>query len=371
MLRRSALLLLLPLFACGDEKIEVGVYAGPHGATIASMTAKGLRTTGVARDRRFEARPVAQAIVTRNELTDEILTASFDSMAADTGVVALLTRFLTPGSLQAVQKLNAAKFPYIALTPVPPQLVGGSTWGFSLVPDYHKQSAFIAQQVGSGQRVAIAHINDAYGQGMAAALTAAVSQAGSTVVDVRKYEQAWDEPRMIALGHEARNKQPDVLLFAGRTPSLQLVVQPFREANENVRVIGTDLVESANLYHNSDAALTGVQFVRILDPLSEEPRMKDLALAYVLWIGSGQITTEGVLVHDAVKLIGEAVRAGARTRTEIRDYLNTLGRSRPPYSGVSGLISFGDDGQVDRKFELAEVRYRGVKAVTDSAAGRR
>ena len=100
--------------------------------------------------------------------------------------------------------------------------------------------------------------------------------------------------------------------------------------------------------------------------------MKDLALGYVLWIGSGQITTEGVLVHDAMRLMGEAARAGARTRTEMRDYLMSLGRTRPPFSGVSGLISFGDDGQVDRKMELARVGLKGVyPEAKDSAADRR
>lgn len=372
MLRKYALMLLLPLAACSDPKMEIGVYAGPHGSTIALMAAKSIRTTGEQLDRRFDARPVARAVVARNELTDEILVASLDSMTADTLVVAVMTRFLSAGALQATQKFNAAGFPYIALTPVPPEVVGGSTWGFSLMPDYNKQAAFIAKHVGAGKRVVIIHINDAYGQGMAAALSSELTKAGSAPVDVRKYEQAWDEPRMIALGHDARSKRPNVLVFAGRTPSLSLVVQPFREANENVRVIGTDLVESANLYHNSDAGLTGVEFVRILDPMSQEPRMKDLALGYVLWIGSGQITTEGVLVHDAMRLMGEAARAGARTRTEMRDYLKSLGRTRPPFSGVSGLISFGDDGQVDRKMELARVGLKGVyPEAKDSAADRR
>ncbi len=100
--------------------------------------------------------------------------------------------------------------------------------------------------------------------------------------------------------------------------------------------------------------------------------MKDLAVRYLLWIGSGQITSEGVLVHDAMVLMGEAVRAGARTRTQVRDYLRTLGRSRPAYSGVGGPIAFNEDGQVDRKLELAEVTTRGtVAVVTDSATNRR
>jgi ABC-type branched-subunit amino acid transport system substrate-binding protein len=372
MLRRTAWLMIALSAACTDPKIEVGVYAGTHGATIAMMTARGLRQTNVAKDRWFEARPVARAAVARDSLTDSMLLASLDSMANDTTVVAVVTRFLTSGTMTAVQKFNQVGFPYLSLTPIPPEIVGGSTWGFSLVPDYNKQAAFIAQHVGGGQRVALVHIDDPYGRGMAAALTDALTKVGSKPNDVRSYRQSWDEPRMIALGHETRSGQPTVLVFAGRSPSLTLVIQPFREAGEEIRVIGTDLIESANLYFGSDAALAGVEFVRFVDPTIQEPRMADLKDRYLLWIGFGHITGEGVLTHDGLSLIGDAVRNGARTRGEVREYLLSLGRSRPPYSGVSGLISFGEDGQVNRKIQMAQIGVRGVvPMITDSVASRR
>jgi ABC-type branched-subunit amino acid transport system substrate-binding protein len=262
--------------------------------------------------------------------------------------------------------------PYISLHPTAPELTGGNTWGFSLVPDYRKEADFIARQIGAGKRVAVLHIDDAYGRGMAAALVEALTRAGSPPTDLRRYEQSWDEPRMIALGHDTRSKQPEVLVFAGRSPSLGLVIQPFREVGEEIRIIGTDLVESFSVYNNVDGSLIGVQFVRFLDPRSEDERMTDLNGRYILWIGAGQIAGEGVLTYDAVHLLGDAVRAGARTRAQVRDYLRSLGRSRPPFSGVGGLIAFGEDGQVDRQMQLVEVLQRGVSVIaTDSAADRR
>ena len=372
MLRKYTLLLLLAVTACGDPKLEVAVYAGTHGATIARMAASGVRQSQAARDRRFDSHPLAQAAVVRDSLTPELLRAAIDSVAQDTLVVALISRFYMQAAVDATRELNQAGMPYISLHPTAPELTGGDTWGFSLVPDYDKEADFIARQVGAGKRVAVLHIDDAYGNGMAAALVAALTRAGSPPTDLRKYDQSWDEPRMIALGHDTRSKQPDVLVFAGRSPSLGLVIQPFREADETLRVIGTDLTESFSVYNNFDGSLLGVQFVRFLDPKSEDERMKDLSGRYILWIGAGQITGEGVLTYDAMHLIGDAVRAGARTRAQVRDYLRSLGRSRPPFSGVGGLIAFGDDGQVRRAMELVEVQERGVTVVaTDSAADRR
>jgi ABC-type branched-subunit amino acid transport system substrate-binding protein len=372
MLRKYIPLLLLGMTACGDPKLEVAVYAGPHGATIARMAASGVRQSQAAKDRRFDSRPLAQAAVVRDSLTPEMLRASMDSVAADTLVVALVSRFHLQAAVDATSRLNQAGIPYLALHPVAPELTGGNTWGFSLAPDVNKEAEFIARNIGAGKRVAVLHIDDAYGRGMAQALVAALTRAGSPPTDLRKYDQSWDEPRMIALGHDTRTKQPEVLVFAGRSPSLALVVQPFREAGEEIRVIGTDLTESFSVYNDFDGSLRGVQFVRFLDPKSEDERMKDLSGRYILWIGAGQITGEGVLTYDAMHLVGEAVRAGARTRAQVRDYFLSLGRSRPPFSGVSGLIAFGEDGQVQRKMELVEVLTRGVDVIaTDSATDRR
>jgi ABC-type branched-subunit amino acid transport system substrate-binding protein len=364
--------LLLALAGCSDPKLEVAVYAGPHGATIAKMAASGIRQSQAAKDRRFDSRAVAQHAVVRDSLTPEILRASLDSIAEDTLIVALISRFYMQGGVDAAGSLNQAGIPYLSLHPTAPELTGGNTWGFSLVPDYKKEAAFIAQQVGAGKRVAVVHIDDAYGRGISAALVEALTQAGSPPTDLRKYQQSWDEPRMVALGHDTRSKKPEVMVFAGRSPSLQLVIQPFREAGEEIRVIGTDLVESFSVYANADNSLRGVEFVRFLDPRSENERMKDLNGRYILWIGSGGLTTEGVLTYDAMHLLGDAVRAGARTRSQVRDYLRSLGRSRPPFSGVGGLIAFGEDGQVDRPMELVTILSRGVDVVaTDSAASRR
>jgi ABC-type branched-subunit amino acid transport system substrate-binding protein len=373
MLRKWMLLVLAFAAGCSDPKLEVGVYAGMHGATIATMAASGVRQSSAAKDRRFDVRPLNQAAVVQDTLTGEMLRASMDSVAADTLIVALLTRFYLQGAVEGVAHLNKVGMPYISLHPTAPELTGGSTWGFSLVPDYHKEAAFIAKQIGSGKKVSIAFIENAYGRGISAALTQALTQAGSPPIDVRRYEQTWDEPRMVALGHDIRSKKPEVMVFAGRTPSLQLVMQPFREAGEEIRIIGTDLVESAAIYNNSDGSMTGVEFVRFVNPRSEDERMQDLSGRYVLWIGSGHINGEGVLTYDGVHLIGEAVRAGARTRSQVRDYLRSLGRTRPPFSGVGGLIMFGDDGQVARNMELAKVTgLRTVELVaTDSAASRR
>jgi hypothetical protein len=143
------------------------------------------------------------------------------------------------------------------------------------------------------------------------------------------------------------------------------VWQPFRDAAKEIRVIGSDLVESTSLYENSQGGYTGLKYVRYADPRSAEPRMRDLHERYMMWISRGEMTSEAAIVYDAMMLTGEALRSGARTRSQFLEYFTSLGKSRPPYNGVTGPIAFGDDGEVAREFLLAEVTNSGVVAAQD------
>jgi len=45
--------------------------------------------------------------------------------------------------------------------------------------------------------------------------------------------------------------------------------------------------------------------------------------------------------HDALMLLARAVGDVGADRRAIRSYLESLGRERPPYPGITGPISFG------------------------------
>jgi ABC-type branched-subunit amino acid transport system substrate-binding protein len=363
MIRKLLPFILVAAAACGDPKLKVGLNVGPAGADVARMASSEVRQSRPARDRRFEIRVAAQIPMVRNELTPALMRAALDSLADDESVAVVVSRFLGQEMLDAAHGYNRKNVPYLAVTPLPPGFASASGPGFSLVPNYTKQATFLASLADPEDRIAIVHIADAYGAMLAAEVVKALTARGLSVTEVRNYEQSWDEPRMVALGTDMRSKDPTLLYFLGRGPSLELVWQPFRDVAKEVRVIGSDLVESNALYVNREGRFTGLQYVRYVDPQSPEPRIKDLHDRYDWWISRGEMTNEAVLVYDAMLLIGEGLRAGARSRADFQQYFASLGRSRPAFEGVGGDIAFGDDGEVAREFELAEVTYRGVEKV--------
>lgn len=365
-LHLAALCLLVA--ACGNRKFDIAINAGPAGADVARMAASEVRQSRAAKDKRVDVRIAAMRATARTEATPQLLAASLDSMLDDEHVGAVISRFLDQELLAKAQEMKQKRIPFLSTTPVPPGVVSGNGPGFSLVPGYAKQAAFLAQQASASDRIAIVHINDFYGNTLATELANALKARGLNIADIRKYDQSWDEPRMVALGTEMlHEKEPTLLFFIGRAPSLELVWQPFHEALKEIRVIGSDLVESTALYLNDEAKFTGLRYVRFFDPQSPNTRMKDLHDRYAMWIGRGEMTGEAVFVYDAMLLIGDALRSGARTHDEIIAYLASLGKSRPPFNGVGGLIAFGSDGECERKFELAEVTDRGIIPAKDAA----
>jgi ABC-type branched-subunit amino acid transport system substrate-binding protein len=67
-----------------------------------------------------------------------------------------------------------------------------------------------------------------------------------------------------------------------------------------------------------------------------------------------RLATPGeVLSYDAMALLLGAIEDGARTGEDVRLWLTELGKSRPPFPGLSGPIAFDPEGQVQRSFVLS------------------
>lgn len=361
------LLLVLLLAACSNEKFEIGINAGPAGADVGHMAASEIRQSRPAKDRRIEVRIAAARAVALGTITGQMLGASLDSMAESERVGVVISRFGDHHTLEAARRFKAQGVPFLSLTPLPTGITSGNGPGFSMVPGYTKQGTFLAAQAKPNDRVAIIHIDDAYGAEMTKALVAALAARGLKPIEVKAYQQSWDEPRMVALGSELqKTKDPTLVYFLGRAPSLELVWQPFREVGSSVRVVGSDLVESTAVYANNEGRFTGLRYVRYLDPKSADKRIKDLNDRYWMWASRGEMTGEAVMVYDAAMIVREALAAGARTRPEMVQYFASLGRSRPPYNGVGGPVAFDATGEIDRKMELAEVTRTGILVAADS-----
>ena len=364
---KLAVCAIILLAACGDPKLKVGLNVGLAGADVGRMASTEVRMSGAAKDRYFETRVAAQTIIAKGELTPAIMRASLDSLAADDKVPVVISRFLWKEELDAARAFVSGRMPFLSVSPLPDGITAAAGPGYSLVPSLEDQAQFLAEQAKPSDKIAVVHIDNEHGVLMAAAIVKSLKARGIDGVEVRQYHQSWDEPRVVALGSELeKDYKPTLLYFVGRAPSLELVWQPFRNTQEMARVYASDMVESPAVFANNEGRYSGLKYVRYADPMSAEPRMKDLNDRYWMWISRGEMTGEAILVYDAMTLIGDAMRAGARERSDFSEYFASLGRTRPPFKGVAGLVEFTDGGAVKREFKLGEVTNRGVVTVGDS-----
>jgi branched-chain amino acid transport system substrate-binding protein len=286
------------------------------------------------------------------------------------GLVAVVGHSNSSASLAASPIYNQHEVVQIAPTSTAPAYSMAGPFSFRLVPPDDRQGAFLAgvlrDSLPPGARVALTYVNDDYGRALRAATVDALAgraltdqrQAGERqgpelVLDLPHLDDLAAAPDSIArfLVGSLVAARPEAILWIGRASSLRAVLPALRdELGAGVPVYGSDGLNSAPAVGNAATDWTGVNYVDFLD-VRATARGRLWADRYRERFGYGPQAGEA-LAYDAVGLILAAIRAGARTGPEVREYLVSLGRRRPPYEGVSGSIAFDDRGSVMRGYRL-------------------
>lgn len=233
-------------------------------------------------------------------------------------------------------------------------------WSFRLVPPDEAQSRFLAQAVPrllpEGGDVAILYVNDDYGRGLHEGFTAALDTTRHPVVlEYPHTEEEGLEPETVESTVAAlADAAPDLLVWIGRATILHGYLPRIEERLPDLPVLGTDGLASAPYHENEDGRWDGVRYVDFVD-LQATPELQAFARRYASRF-EGRATGPDALTYDAVGLVATAVADGARTPANVREWLMSLGRSRPPWQGITGPVEFDEDGDVSRSYVLRRVR---------------
>ncbi len=289
--------------------------------------------------------------------------ASAEALAADRAILAVVGHAGSTTSLAAAQTYNQAHLPQLAPTTSAPVFALAGPYSFRLMPSDENQADFLARQVPPRSRVGIVYLNTDYGRGLRRALNASLALRGLAPVLEWSFNAPLDTLQIAVLLSEVAAGRPDLLLWVGPPRWLALVLPSVRRDRAGLVVYGSEAVDADETYSTLHAALVGVRFVRFIDPENPGRRIQDLRAKYRAAAGM-ELTYDVVFAYDAVGLLAQALRDGARTREDLREYLMSLGRSRPPYPGVGGPIAFDSTRTALRPYNLAEVTAAGVKPLS-------
>lgn len=280
-----------------------------------------------------------------------------ERLVATPGLVAVIGHSNSAASLAASQVYNAAEVVQIAPTSSAVTYSEAGPYSFRLVPPDDQQGRFLAETLmreagDDSLRVALFYVNDDYGRGLRRAFLAAFDTTRHRVVLDLPHAESTARGEVVEHGVEAlAASEATVVLWFGRPVILGRFIEGFRSVDRELRIIGSDAVSAAAL--TPTAPWRGVRYTDFVDPDGSD-ELRAFSARYRARYGT-PVTGPEILSYEAMKLLLAAVRAGARSGPEIRDWLRSLGESSPPFRGIAGPIVFDEMGDVDRTYVLGVV----------------
>jgi len=349
---RAVLLLVLAVAGCTDRPTPM----------LGIVSAKGYIEAGrMAVDEALRADPSLRVdtlflMHASNLAADAVAIA--DQLLARPGLVGVVGHVTSGSSLAASQLYNDAQVVQLSPTATSTLYSQAGPFSYRMVPPDDAQGRFLAdvlaQRYPQGARLALMFVNDDYGRGLRANVRAALDTVRyPLVLDLPHSEDAVRPELITASASAVREARPDLLLFLGSSTSLGARLPALRRAIGAMPIIASDAVSSWARFGSDTVPWAGVQFVDFLD-MTASSALRAFSARYSARTGV-PATGPDALTYDAVRVLLEAVRSGARTGDAVRAYLGSLGRERPVYEGISGPLHFTADGNPERTYVLVTI----------------
>lgn len=354
--------LLLLTAGCGDSpgSVRIGVVLGPAGVKAAELAIAEIQAAGRSAGTRVELQIVPYLQTSATAPLEAI--AAAEALANDPAVIAVVGHGNSAASIAAAQIYNAAQVPQLAPTTTAPLYGDAGDYSFRLVPDDTRQAKFLARILladTARRRIALVYVNDDYGRALWKALREELRAQPVQIVSETPILEMWMPAVLELTAGAVAESRPQVVAWLARPNQLRLFRPHFtRQVGADVPFLAGDAADDAMTYGDW-RDFVGVRFVRFVDPEATVPALQAFRDRYRAETHE-EATSDAVLAYDCVKLIGDAILSGARTRAEVLAYLKSLGHGRPAYAGVAGPVSFDARGDMVREYMLAEVGADGV-----------
>jgi branched-chain amino acid transport system substrate-binding protein len=206
-------------------------------------------------------------------------------------------------------------------------------------------------------RVAILHIANDYGAGLAAAFQTHFARRGGRVVSVQAYAQGQTDFRPFLT--RAKAERVDAVYLVSDDNDYKdaaLVLKQGRDLGVEAQFIGTAALENPELIRLAGPAAEDVVYPTTagFDSAAPMPRQKAFVDKFTAKYGKAPDWASSH-AHDAALIALDALKSGARTGEEIRAMLD---RTRK-FEGVTGTIRFDENGDVIDTTVLMKTVHKG------------
>ncbi len=278
------------------------------------------------------------------------------------GLFALVGHLGSRGSLAAAPVYNHAEVVQLVPTATSHLLGDVGPWTFTLSPNDSVEGTALgrfAAEYLDARRVALFYVPDEYGMGLRVAAMRQLREHGVRVVDNVPIVAGADLE--VLLGSSIRRSPPDLILCmcpAAQTGSLARIA---RQLQPGLRVLAGDAATSlSQLIEAAGEAADSIYVATFWIPPGTTDAGRKFTARYQAMTGRTPEAGDALL-YDAIMLLATAASNVGTRREMIRQYLEALGISRPPYPGVTGPIAFG--AHQTSSVRIARVRHGGLEPV--------
>ncbi|MGH7562213.1 MAG: ABC transporter substrate-binding protein, partial [Gemmatimonadales bacterium] len=282
-------------------------------------------------------------------LTTEIEGAAL--FARTENVVAIVGHSGSRESLLGATVYNEAGIPHIVPTSTSRRLADAGPWTFRLAPNDSVEgdvlAAFIVDSLHL-RSATIFYFADEYGAGLREGVVSGLKRRGGVVADEVMTPPVGSCPPMserddfeVPVEASLRRGMPQVIVLAGRRVDGGCIMRRVHAAHPELPFVAGDGIEAASpaLAGAVGRALSRLSAVVFWLSDSDDSLSISFRERFRRIVGRDPDDSDA-MVYDAFLVLGRAVREGGPTRLAVRRWLESLGRTRDPFRGVTGRIGF-------------------------------
>jgi len=159
---------------------------------------------------------------------------------------------------------------------------------------------------------------------------------------------------------KVKNENPDVILnIHASGPKLGMVMEQAKELGIEAHWVASFAAENADLIKDYRDEAAGLTYPYYYDPESSEKSVQQFIANYKATYGE---IPDGTAAnsYDALMIIAHAIEAVGEETYSVREYLLTV----EDYHGGSGVISFDENGDVEKEIFIKQVTPNGFVRLT-------
>jgi len=276
----------------------------------------------------------------------------------DTEIVVVDGHQFSGATLAAGAKYETAGLPMISPSATNPDITGlGSfIWRICMTDAVQGEGLAKYSVTTLGKtKVAIMYDNSDYGRGLADAYEAGVKAAGGEVVGKQQY--ATGDTDFRAQLTKLKNAGPDLLFLSGYYPEGSKIAAQAKELGMTMQMLGSDGYASDELPKLGGKAVEGMLVSTFFDYSKDDPAVQAFVKAYQEKYNGANPDWFAANSYDVIMLAAAAAKkAGTNDRAAINEALGTLGE----YVGISGKITFDENGDVIKPLSIVVVKDGGL-----------